>query len=183
MRAGAKEYFLDPGVKYTAFGALPWYETNAQGLRLSNHGGDMINVPMAVSSGATIVRHADLALKEDGSVSGKIQVDFTGEDGAFRRREGLEEDDTGRKKMIEDEIKSWLPSGSSFELADIANWDQTEQPLHVEGTVNAPVFATAAGRRLLVPADLFFTRQFQEFQSQARVNNLEMLFGTPAMTP
>jgi hypothetical protein len=132
----------------------------------------MINVPMAVSSGATIVRHADLALKEDGSVSGKIQVDFTGEDGAFRRREGLEEDDTGRKKMIEDEIKSWLPSGSSFELADIANWDQTEQPLHVEGTVNAPVFATAAGRRLLVPADLFFTRQFQEFQSQARVNNV-----------
>jgi len=172
VRAGAKEYFLDPGVKYTAFGALPWYETNTQGLRLSNHGGDMINVPMAVSSGATIVRHADLALKEDGSVSGKIQVDFTGEDGAYRRREGLEEDNTGRKKAIEDEIKSWLPSGSSFELADIANWDQTEQPLHVEGTVTVPVFATAAGRRLLVPADLFFTRQFQEFQSQARVNNV-----------
>jgi hypothetical protein len=172
VRAGGKEYYLDPAVKYTAFGSLPWYETNTQGIRLSTHGGDTITVPMAVSTGATIVRHADLSLKEDGSASGKIQIDFTGEDGAYRRREYLEEDDAGRKKAIEEEIKSWLPTGTSFELADITNWDQPEQPLHAEGTVSIPVFSTTTGRRVLAPTDIFFTWQVREFQSQKRVNNV-----------
>ena len=172
VKAGGKEYYLDAGEKYTPFGALPWFETNTQGLRLSGHGGDMITVPLAVSSGATIVRHADLTLNADGSASGKITVDFTGEDGAYRRREGLEEDETGRKKTIEDEIKSWLSSGTTFELADITNWDQSDQPLHAEGTVKLAVFATAAGRKLLVPADPFFTRQVRQFERQTRTNNI-----------
>jgi len=172
VKAGGKEYFLDPAVRYTPFNALPWFETNTQGLRLSNHGGDMITVNMAPSTTATIVRHVDLTLQPDGSATGKISVDFTGEDGAYRRREGLEEDETGRKKTVEDEIKSWLPGGSTFELADINNWDQTDQPLHAEGTVKLPVFATAAGRRLLVPADFFYTRQVRQFEKQNRFNNI-----------
>jgi hypothetical protein len=170
VRAGSQEYYLDPASFYFPFGVLPWYETNTEGLRLSKKANDIVTIPLPPSAEATVVREADLTIDEDGLASGKLTVDFTGQKAALWR-EGIHlQDDTGRKKTLEDEIKKWLPAGSNFEVTKLDNWDKEDMPLHVEGTVKLPAFGSSVGRRILVPATIFIVPENQAFQTAIRHN-------------
>jgi hypothetical protein len=170
VRAGSQEYFLDPASLYFPFDVLPWFETNTSGIRLGKKPNDFVDVPGTLSSQATIVRHADLALDADGLATGKLSVDFTGQQAAVWRGKTHLQDETGRKKTFEDEIKSWLPAGSGFELTQIDNWDKTDQPVHVEGTLNLSSFGSPVGHRILIPATIFLVPQTKAFQSAVRHN-------------
>jgi hypothetical protein len=169
-RAGSQEYFLDPSATYFPFGALPWSETNTSGIRLGKKANDFVDVPGFPSSAATVVRHAELSLDAEGQATGKLSVDFTGQEAAEWRGRTHLQDETGRKKTFEDEIKAWLPTGSGFELTQMDNWDKTDQPLHVEGTLNLPSFGSPVGRRILIPATIFLVPQTKAFQSAVRHN-------------
>jgi Domain of Unknown Function with PDB structure (DUF3857)/Transglutaminase-like superfamily len=170
VRAGSQEYYLDPASIYYPFGILPWFETNTNGIRLSKKPDDFVDIPVSTSAAATVVRHADLSIDSDGLATGKISVDFTGQKSALWRGQIHLQDDTGRKKTLEDEIKTWLPDGASFELTKLDNWDKTDLPLHVEGNVKIPAFGSPVGRRILIPAEIFLTAQTKAFQSAVRHN-------------
>ena len=175
-RAGTQEYYLDPASLYYPFGILPWYETNTNGMRLGKKPNDFVTVPLAASADATVVRHAELSIDDEGLAAGKLAVDFTGQRAALWRESTHLQDDRGRRKSLEDEIKSWLPAGSSFELAKIENWDKSDAPLHVEGTMKLPAFASPVGRRMLVPATIFLASQNKAFQSAIRHNAVYFRF-------
>jgi hypothetical protein len=170
VRAGSQEYYLDPGSGYFPFGLLPWYETETGGFRIDKHGATAANTPAPVSSDATIVRNADLELKEDGSIAGAVQVDFTGQQGALMRVEKRKDDETARTKYFEDEIKAWLPVGTTFEVTKIANWDDISQPIHVEGNLKIASMASTSVRRMLIPLEIFQSSQMSSFASEKRVN-------------
>jgi hypothetical protein len=170
IRAGGQDYYLDPGARYFPFGVLPWYESGTTGIRVGKEGGTMVETPAPLSSGATIVRHAQLEIGETGAVTGNLQVDFTGQRAALRREEDRDEDETGRKKEFEDEVLGWLPAGSTYEITKIDNWDNIELPVHVEGTVKISDFATSAGQRILVPVTIFQASEPKAFQAENRSN-------------
>jgi len=170
VRAGGKEYYLDAAMRYYPFGVLPWFESAAQGVRVSKDGSEMIQTPMPQPSDAAIVRHADISVDNDMEINGKVQVDFTGLEGASRRLDNRDEDEAGRKKVLGDEIKNWLSVNSTFEVTSIANWDDVNAPLHVEGTVKVPAAASGSVQRMLLPMDFFQTTEVAYFQSQKRTN-------------
>lgn len=170
VRAGTQEYYLDPSARYFPFGLLPWYETEAGGIKVDKHGGTIVNTPEGKSSDATLVRNADLDLKDDGSIAGTLQIDFTGQRGALIREENRKEDETGRTKFFEDEVKGWLPVGAEFKVTKIANWDNNDLPVHVEGTLQIPSFANSAERRMLMPLEIFQPTQISEFAAEKRFN-------------
>ncbi|MFZ0886229.1 MAG: DUF3857 domain-containing protein [Candidatus Acidiferrales bacterium] len=176
VRAGTQEYYLDPAALYFPFGILPWYETNTQGLRLGKKANDVVSVPLPASAEATIVRSADLTIDDEGLATGKLTVDFTGQKAALWREGTHLQDDTGRKKTLEDEIKTWLPAGSNFELTKMDNWDKTDTPLHVEGTLKLPAFGSSVGRRILVPATIFVVAENKAFQTAIRHNSVYFLY-------
>lgn len=170
VHAGSQEYYLDPGARFFPFNVLPWYETTAAGIRVDKHGATMVSTPKSDPGDATIARDADLALQNDGSISGTLRIDFSGQEGGLIRQDERKEDETGRTKYLEQEIKGWLPIGSTFEVSKIADWDAFDQPLHVEGTVKIPSFASAAMQRMLMPLDVFQATNAGAFSSQSRVN-------------
>jgi hypothetical protein len=170
VKAGDKEYYADPGAKFFAFGVLPWYETETSGEKLMKDGAQLAQTPRTQPEQATLVRHADLTIGEDGSVEGKIQVDFTGEESGEMRRSYSKQDEAGRKKDLEDEIKTWLPGGSAFEITGIENWDDIDKPVHVEGTMKIAGMGSVAGHRMLMPADFFASLQAASFKPEKRVN-------------
>ena len=172
VKAGDKEYYLDPASKFFPFGVLPWYETETEGLRITKQGGVAVSIPRPNSDDAKILRTADLTMDEAGEISGTIQADFAGEEGALRRERMRQEDELGRKKFLEDEIKGWLPGNASFEVTTVANWDNTEEPLHIEGTLRLPGFTSLAVRRVLAPVEIFQDTQYRSFEPQKRVNNI-----------
>ena len=177
VHAGTQDYYVDPAASAFPFGILPWYETNTSGIRCSKSGGEIVTVPAAPPSHATTIRSAELELDSEGQASGKLQVDFTGHMAASRREEFREEDEAGRRKSIGEEIQGWLPAGSSFEVSAITNWDNKDLALHVEGTAKIPSLGTAAGRRMLVPASPFQTRQAAAFHPEKR--RYEIYFNCP----
>lgn len=170
VHAGEKEYWLDPAAKFYPFRLLPWFETESSGVRIGKQRAEFVEVPPARSSDATVVRHCDLELSDDGSAHGVIKVDFSGQLAALRRGAHRNEDETGRRKAFQKEIESRLPSGSTFELGTLANWDDSSQPLQIEGKVTIPAFGSPVGRRITVPVALFSTSYAQSFAAQRRVN-------------
>jgi len=170
VHAGSQDYYVNPAARYFPFGMLPWYETDTNGIKVGKDGATMVSTPAPSSSEATIERKADLEMAPDGSLSGTLQVDFTGQRAALFRTDKRKEDETGRTKDLEDEIRSWLPAGSEFTIAKIANWDDIEQPIHIEGSIKVPSYAVGAAQRMLMPLEVFQMTQTREFASEKRTN-------------
>ena len=170
VSAGGKEYYLDPGAHYYPFGIMPWDETETGGIKVTKSGATIVTTPNPSAADSTITRKADLQVSEDGSIAGTLQVDFTGQEGGGMRQENRREDETGRTKEIEEEIKNWLPVGATFEITKIADWEDVERPLHVEGTVKIPSFGSGAVRHFLMPLEIFQATQANLFAPANRVN-------------
>jgi hypothetical protein len=172
VRAGDKEYWLDPASRYYPFGLLPWNETEANGIRASKNGAEFVKTPAQKSGDSTVTRNLDLDLKDDGGASGTFDVSFGGVAGAMQRSSIFEDDDAGRKKAIETELKSDLPKGAELDVQQIADWDDTAKPLRVTGTITFATFGSAAGHRLLVPVTAFLGTYREAFQPEKRVNQI-----------
>jgi transglutaminase-like putative cysteine protease len=168
--AGSKEYYLDPSARFFPFGLLPWYETESGGIKVDKNGATMVTTPIPAPVDATLARSADLDLRDDGSISGTVRLDLEGQRAALLREEKRKEDETGRTKDLEGDVKDWLPAGATFEITKIANWDNTDQPIHIEATVNIPSFAMGAAQRMVMPLEIFQMSQMAEFASERRVN-------------
>ena len=166
------DVFLDPAAKFYPFGLLPWNETGVTGLRINKEGGDFVKIVLPKSADAVTQRHATLQLGEDGSLSGTLEVDFTGVRASATRYDERTDDEAGRKKDITDEIKRWLPSGAKFEITKISGWEDSSAPVVISGNLTIPGFATSVGHRMLLPLTPFIAPEPRSFQPATRVNNV-----------
>jgi hypothetical protein len=176
VKAGGKEYYLDPAARYFPFGLLPWIESEAGGLRVNKDKGEFIQTPSLPSTDAELIRHVEIDVNDEGEAAGKITVDFAGRFGAARRSNEHDKDEAGRRKAYADEIREWLPAGSTFAVTQLSDWDDTTKPLRVEGTVKIQSFGTAAGKRLLTPVEIFEVRQAKSFAAERRKNDLDFYY-------
>ena len=179
IKVGNQDLYLDPAAKFYGYGVLPWYETGVAGLRLDKQGGTNISVPMTVAADATRERHAEVRLEPDGTLSGKLEITYFRQWGGAVRNDERNEDDTGKKKDITDEVKGWITTGSTFEITSMTGWDKIEEPLHIEGTLKIPGFAIGAGHRVLLPLTFFRDSYPASFQPEKRSNAL--YFRYPAL--
>jgi hypothetical protein len=170
VRLDSQDLYLDPSCSLCPYGLLPWYETQAKGIRLDKDGGTFITTTAPWSADARIERKADLTLAADGTLEGKLEVDFFGQRALVQRQLAREEDDAGRRKRMTDLIKELFPAGSSFEITNCTGWEGSPHPLHVEGTVRLPGFALAAGRRLLLPLGVLEAGRHALFQQAQRTH-------------
>jgi hypothetical protein len=159
-----KEVFLDPGTPLCPFGSLGWQHTSTQGVRQTATGGTQLApTPSASYKDAISKRVGRLIVREDGSAKGKIGIGWAGEEALTHRLRGLKTDDAGRKKELEDELKAMLPSGASVLLDTVEGWDDAEKQLSATFSVEIPSYASSAGKRMLVPTNLFQSRSRQPF--------------------
>jgi hypothetical protein len=87
-----------------------------------------------------------------------------------RRVEERNEDDANRKKLLEDEVKESIALGSEVELTSQPNWKSSEPGLAAEFTLKVPGFASAAGRKVLLPASLFSANEKHLFEHAERIH-------------
>jgi len=105
-----------------------------------------------------------MALDGGGNLTGIITVSFEGTEALEHRLDELDTDDAGRKKDLEDELQSWLPTGATIKMTKAEGWKTSEGPLTATFSVVMPGYASAAGKRLLVPAYLFQAKQMDAFK-------------------
>ena len=170
VRLGKEELYLAPGTPYTPFGLLLWDLTRVKGFRVEKEGGVIVAMPEPPSADALTERRATLQLGEDGSLTGKVQVVFHGQDALKRRLAAIEEDKAGRRKQLEEEVKGWFPAGAEVEIEKVSNWEDPEEPLRVESTVEVAEFAVSTGRRLILPLAIFQANEKHPFPHAKRIH-------------
>ena len=170
VKASGKDYFCDPGAAYTPFGLLIWPETAVQGLRLDKEGGTWIQTMLPKSSDSRILRKAELTLSDAGDLEGKATITFTGLEAMRWRREERHEDETDRKKVLEDQAKEHIPAASEVELTNKPDWTNSSTPLVAEFKLKIPGWASGAGRRALLPVGIFSAGEKQVFEHEQRVH-------------
>ncbi len=166
VKAGGKELVLDPGTRFCPFGLLRWKNTATTALQFSKVGGGFRTTPKPETS--LIHRVAKVSLDPDGELNGEITVNFEGEDALDHRLDALDEDEAGRRKSLEEEVRTWLPRGSVVKLQDSQGWELMDAPLIAHFKITIHAFASIAGKRLLLPAYFFSTQQKNMFTSQYR---------------
>lgn len=159
-----KEVFLDPATPFCPYGLLPWRHTSTEGLRqLAGGGAEIAPTPPATYKDAISKRVGRLSLSSDGSAHGQVAIAWAGIEALEQRLNGFRTDDAGRKKELEDEIRSMLPEGATVQELKATGWDTPDAQLSAVFQVDIPSFASSTGKRLIVPSDLFQGDRTQPF--------------------
>ena len=176
VKVNGKDAYFDPGAAFTPFGLLEWSETGVTGLRLDKDGGTWITSTLPKSSESRIERDAKLSLSDTGDLQGKVTVTFTGLEGMYRRVDERHNDDTERKKYLEDQVREYIPVGSELELTNQPDWKSSSQPLVAEFNVKIPGWVSSAGRRALLPVGIFSATEKHIFEHANRVHPIYFEF-------
>jgi Domain of Unknown Function with PDB structure (DUF3857)/Transglutaminase-like superfamily len=170
VKVNGKDLYCDPGGAFTPFGLLMWPETGVTGLQLDKDGGTWIQTMVPESSASRVDRQANLTLAETGDLEGKLIITFTGLEGMKRRLEERNEDDTAKKKSLEDEAKEYIPAASEVELTNKPDWSSPSTPLVAEYNLKIPGWAARAGRRSMLPVGIFSATEKHVFDHTERVH-------------
>jgi hypothetical protein len=170
VKLNGKDAYFDPGMAFAPFGILPWSETDVTGLRIEKDGGTWIGTPRPDPTVSGIERRAVLELDDSGSLEGKVTFTYKGIAALTRRVEENEDDESGRKRYLEDEIKGYVPVAIEAELTNSPDWSSSSTTLVAEFNVKIPGWASAAGKRTLLAAAVFGGGEKHLFEGTNRVH-------------
>lgn len=163
-----QDIYLQPGVRFCPYGLLRWANTSTDALKFDKKGGTFIKVPPLTSERSSTMRVAKMELMDEGLLKGEISVEFQGEEALEHRLDYREADDAGKKKNLEEELKSWLPGGSTVNMVSVQGWEASAEPLLARFSVEVPGYASSVGKRLLLPSLLFQPQQKDAFKHAER---------------
>jgi hypothetical protein len=149
------ELYLDPGTRFCPYGLVRWIYTSTAAMNLAKSSVTFVTVPPAKQDKAVIKRTANVTVSEDGSLKGEIIVEFKAGEALERRLEALNTDEAGKTKLLEDELRHWLPSGTMVKMLDAQGWEAQDSSLVARFSVEAAAYASVAGKRFLTPPYLF----------------------------
>ena len=168
INLNGKDMYLEPGTRFCPYGFVRWNHTEIDALKLDRKGGTFIKAPSMSYDKSVTRRNANMTLSEDGSLKGKVVLEFKGAEALEHRLDGIDRDEAGRKKDLEDELKQWLPAGSLVKMDVAQGWENSDTSLAARFDVEVPNYASLAGKRLLVPAFLFQSKENQAFAHAQR---------------
>lgn len=169
VNLNGKDLYLNPGNPFSPFGLLPWYEMAVPGLRIGKDDGTWITTTMPQPSDAGIARNATLQLNDSGELEGKVTVTYKGLSALWRRIDEQDEDDTERKRFLEDELKSYISVPCEAELTNTPEWNTPSAILVAEYNLKIPNWTSSAGRRTLLATGLFGGSEKHVFEGMNRV--------------
>ena len=167
VRIDNKNLFFDPATRFCPYGLLPWGETGVKGIQIAA-GGDFGSIPGRGPDTAVTTRTATVKLAPDGTVEGTVHISYAGQEALQRRLELYVQDDAGRRKALEDEIKSVLPPSATVTVTHSDPWESSEEDLRVDATFTVPDFASVAGHRLVFPLAVFHSTRTNPFKAEKR---------------
>jgi hypothetical protein len=170
VKLNGTEMYLDPGVPFCPFGMLSWEDTGVQGLMLNKEDAKWIKTPLPGPEESVQQRVAELTLDREGTLTGEVKVRFSGQEALRRRLNARNDDDAERKKDLEKEFKDSLPSTATVELGKIDDWKATSENFDVTAKITIPGFASATGKRLMLPVSVFAGSDAHPFTHAKRIH-------------
>lgn len=169
VQVDGKDQFFDPGSRYCTFGQLNWKHSDAGGLRQNSDGTEVafsshMNYKESLEEWA-----ARLQMDNTGSVTGIVQMRYTGAPALTWRQAILQGDLKEETKAMEDLVRSRLPGGMNVKMKRLGAPTDANQPLIAMFDVSGSI-ATGTSKRVFVPGQLFQANEKSAFASSVRVN-------------
>jgi transglutaminase-like putative cysteine protease len=180
VRVGNSLVYLDPATRFCPYGLLPWEETAAGGVLESSLRPDVGSTPASESKNAVARLKADLKLSSEGGLSGKVAIEYFGQEALRMRLDAIRQDEEDKRKELEESLSNRLAQGATVKLRKVEGWENPEVPLRAEWDIEVPNFATAAGKRWILPVGVFHAREKNPFSSPRRTHPI--YFGYPRET-
>ena len=177
LNIDGKDVFYDPGQRFCEPGHLAWKHALAGGIRQADGGAILFTTPAEPFKFASVGRVADLTLDEHGEATGTVRMTYTGDPALYWRHEALRGDDTGLNADLRNQMEQMLPGGMEVRVTNVENLADYTKPLKVEYEVKGPV-GSSAGKRLLVPADVFVANNKPKFTSSTREIAIDMHYSS-----
>jgi transglutaminase-like putative cysteine protease len=177
VRLNGENIYFDPATRFCPYGMIPWYENDTSGLRWDKAGGDLLQVQSDASKLSTVERRAELNVKPDGALEGSLEIVYTGQDALDLRLSAYEEDDAGRSKIAEDQVKELTPAGVTVDIDSVDGWQDSEQPLRIKCHLHAYRFASFTPNRMLFPIAVFQLYENNPYNKTYRVNPVYLQYG------
>jgi len=178
VNVDGKERTFDPGQRYCPFGKMAWQNTEATGIRQTDNGTDFAGTPSDNYKENKTARVANLTMAADGSVTGTIDMSYTGASALHWRHKALQGDEESVRHDLETSVQDMLPKSLEVKVKTIGNLTDYEKPLDVKFTATGTV-GTPTGKRLVVPVDVFLVDERVSFPGEKR--ELPVYFHYPEM--
>ncbi len=173
VKVDGREQYFDPGERYCEYGKLDWLHTQMLGIRQTDNGTEVAEVPGANYKDNLILRVANLTLSANGAVQGQIRVTMNGTQALRWRHYVLSHDEEAANRAYEKEIQAGVPAGVQVKMSHFLGLtDYTSNlmaVLEVSGSMG-----TVTGKRVFVPASFFEASATPLFAAQQRENPLDM---------
>jgi hypothetical protein len=176
VKLNGQDLYLDPGSPFISFGMLPWSETGVSGYKVDKDGGSWVKTTLPKSSQSSIERKAQLKLADTGDLEGTLTVTYTGLECSRRRAEERFTDDAARKKYLEDDVKESISAASEVELTSAPDWKNSSNSMVAIFSLKVPGWASAAGRRSVLPVGLFCAPEKHLFEHAERAHPIYFQF-------
>lgn len=174
-----KDQFFDPGSKDCPYRSTAWQYTLTGGLRQTPDGTSaFVDLPAQPAIENHTMRQATLQMDEHGGVSGKIVLAMTGAEALRLRQAALQGDREELRSDLESHMKDALPKTLETTLEGIENLDDYEKPLRITFATQGAI-GTMAGKRRLVPGDIFQSGEEVQFPEAKRT--YAMYFSYPRL--
>jgi hypothetical protein len=165
LSTGGNEIFLDPGEKMCPFQMVHWKHSGAGGVRQMEKGAGIGVTPLLPYSANTVTRRGEITVAADGSITGRLQFLFSGQEALRWRQEALKADEDTLKHDFNNWLKTQVPSGVEAEFGKFTKLDEMDSDLSAFATVKGNP-GSATGKRVLLPGSFFATAGMHVFIDQ-----------------
>ena len=162
-----KEQFFDPGQRYCPYGHLAWKHTMTRGVRQTDNGSALANTREEPYSASRTQRVANLTMDEHGEVTGDLKMAWVGAPALNWRQRYLRGDAISLNEDLRTMMEQIMPKGMEVKVSGIENLEDYEKPLTVSYNVKGAI-ASATGKRLILPGDIFETNAKPTFPHEKR---------------
>lgn len=148
-KTGKRYIIFDPTDEYTPVGSLRAELQSSYALMITDSGGELIDTPLSPPEGSLLSRTGHFMLSADGSLSGEVIEDETGDFASSRRMLLHYTDERERDHLISRSLGSSI-EGFSLDKIDIQHADQLQSDLEVSYHIATPMYGQGRGSLLLV---------------------------------
>jgi uncharacterized protein DUF3857 len=154
VKVGAEWKFFDPSSRYVPLGMLRWQQEGQPALIADPKEPVFVNTPISSAEKSLQKRTAKLRLREDGTLEGEAQIEFTGHFAADKKEEHDAQSESEREEAVRKSVRSRL---GEIEVSEIKLENITDpfKPLVYSFKLSVPGFAERTGKRLFLQPAFF----------------------------
>jgi hypothetical protein len=174
-----KDEFFDPGTRFCPYGHLAWKHTLTQGIRQTDSGSDFFGTHGESYKYSRVQRVANLALSDQGALTGTITLTFSGDPAIHWRQRYVQGDSASLEREVRTSLEHLMPTGVALKVTSFDKLDDYEQPLTANIEVKGSL-GSSTGKRVLLPGDIFVANSEPSFPHEKR--EIPVYFEYPHMT-